>query len=157
MLIVQSNLAKTYFSLGRFEEALRMRRDVYFGFLKLNGEDHRDTLIAANNYAMNLLDLRRFKEVKSFLRKMLPVAQRVLTDSHLITLKMRCCLAMALHDDPSATLDNFREAVTTLEDVGRTARRVFGGAHPITVAMEKSLQNARAKLRARETPPPGGA
>merc|ERR1719171_1919589 len=103
---------------------------------------------------MNLLDLRRFEEVKLFLRKMLPVAQRVLTDSHLITLKMRCCLAMALHDDPSATLDNFREAVTTLEDATRIARRVLGGAHPTTTGIEEELRDARAALRAREDAEP---
>ena len=60
---------------------------------------------------------------------------------------------MALCRDADATLDDLREAVTTLEDVERTARRVFGGAHPTTTEIEKSLQNARAALRARETPP----
>ena len=56
-----------------------------------------------------------------------------------------------------AKLDDLREAVTTLEDAERTARRVFGGAHPLTDAIEKAQQLARAALRARETPPPGSA
>ena len=150
ILTVQGNLANIYGQLGQKEQALRMRRDVYAGTLRLHGEENEHTLIEANNYAMNLLDLRRFEEVKPLLRKMLPVAQRVLTDSHLITLKMRCCLAMALHDDPSATLDNFREAVTTLEDVGRIARRVLGGEHPFVEITELRLRNARATARARE-------
>ena len=161
ILTLQGNLANLYGQLGQKEPALRLRRDVYAGTLRLNGEENEHTLIEANNYAMNLLDLRRFEEVKSFLRKMLPVAQRVLTDSHLITLKMRCCLAMVLHDSASATLDDFREAVTTLEDVGRIARRVLGGAHPITTSIEAGLQNVRAALTsieaalgARETPSP---
>jgi hypothetical protein len=42
--------------------------------------------------------------------------------------------------------------VTILEEIERTARRVLGGAHPITTATEATLQNARATLRARETP-----
>ena len=42
--------------------------------------------------------------------------------------------------------------MTTLEEIGQTARRVFGGAHPLTDAIENTLQNARAALRARETP-----
>ena len=54
--------------------------------------------------------------------------------------------------DTSATLDDLRQAVTTLEETGRTARRVLGGAHPVVVEMEESLRNARAALRARETP-----
>ena len=54
-----------------------------------------------------------------------------------------------------ATLDDLREAVTTLDETVRTARRVFGGAHPIARAIEIALRTARAALRARETPPPG--
>jgi ABC-type oligopeptide transport system substrate-binding subunit len=49
-------------------------------------------------------------------------------------------------------LDDFREAVTMLEDTERIARRVLGGAHPTTERIELSLQHARAALRARETP-----
>ena len=60
--------------------------------------------------------------------------------------------AGALHLDPDATLDDLREALTTLEETERIARRVLGGAHPLTNAIETALQNARAALRARETP-----
>ena len=56
------------------------------------------------------------------------------------------------YEDPAATLDDLREAVTTLEDVGRIARRVLGSAYPISVVTGKSLQKARAALAARETP-----
>ena len=58
--------------------------------------------------------------------------------------------ALALCNDPDATLDDVREAVTTLEDTERTARRVFGCEHPSTVQIGISLRNARAALRARE-------
>ena len=51
-----------------------------------------------------------------------------------------------------ATLNDLREAVTTLEETERTARRVLGGDHPLAAAIEYDLQNARAALRARETP-----
>ena len=60
---------------------------------------------------------------------------------------------MTLYSDPAATLDDLREAVTTLEDLERTAWRVFGGAHPFTASVEEKLRDARAALRARETPP----
>ena len=65
--------------------------------------------------------------------------------------------ARALYKDDGATLDDVREAVTTLEDTERIARRVLGGAHPLTVGIENSLQNARAALRARESSPRGSA
>ena len=67
------------------------------------------------------------------------------------------CLRSSAPGDPGAygaTLDDVREAVTTLEDAERTARRVLGGAHPLTMVIERALQNARAALRARETPSP---
>ena len=57
---------------------------------------------------------------------------------------------MALYMDASATLEDLREAVTTLEDTERIARRVLGGAHPITTGIEGALRLARATLRARE-------
>ena len=83
---------------------------------------------------------------------MMPVARRVLGESHELTLRMRWVYTMALCDDHGAILDDFHEAVTTLEDTERIARRVFGGAHPLTSAIERTLRNARAALRARETP-----
>ena len=63
---------------------------------------------------------------------------------------MRAIYAVALQDSPSATLDDFREAVTTLEDVGRIARRVLGAKHPFVGLTELRLRNARATTRARE-------
>ena len=61
---------------------------------------------------------------------------------------------MALRRDPNATLDDLREAVTTLQDTERIARRVFGGAHPLTVKIGGILPKARAALRAREATEP---
>ena len=62
--------------------------------------------------------------------------------------------AVALYRDDAATLDDLNEAVTTLEESERTARRVLGGAHPLTEAIGHNLPIARAELRALEAPPP---
>ena len=153
MLVVLGNLASTYRALGRLEESLRMRRDVYSGTLKVFGEENSDTLIEANNYALSLLKLQRFEEAKSLLRRTMPVARRVLGKGCDTTLRMRQNYAAALCNDPGATLDDLREAVTILEDVERIARRVLGGTHPTTTAIEESLRDARAILRAREETP----
>ena len=83
---------------------------------------------------------------------MMPVARRVLGEGNLITLWFMSTYAESLYSDPGATLDDLREAVTTLEDAGRIARRVFGGAHPRTVDIEDDLRDARAAIGARETP-----
>ena len=60
---------------------------------------------------------------------------------------MGCIYGWALCDDPAATLEDLREAVTTLEDVERTARRVLGGAHPHTKLIGQRLGEARKKVQ----------
>ena len=52
--------------------------------------------------------------------------------------------------DAGASLDDLHEAVTTLEDGERIARRVFGSAHPHTAMCGERLLHARAVIRARE-------
>ena len=154
ILTAQGNIAVTYGALGRVEEALQMRRDVYSGRLKLSGEERVETIRAANNYANILRELKKFEEAKLLLRKTIPVARRVLGENNDLTLVMKMHYAMALYEDDSATLDGLREAVTTLEDIEGIARRVLGGAHPLTTTFEKNLRNARAALRAREEAAP---
>ena len=63
---------------------------------------------------------------------------------------MRCNYALALGGADRPTLDDLREAATTLEDLVPTARRVLGGSHPAVVKMEGFLRDARAELHARE-------
>ena len=67
---------------------------------------------------------------------------------------MRLLYARTYYEDAGATLEDLREAVTTLEDTERTARRVLGGARPLTKSIGNSLRKSRALLAARETPSP---
>ena len=67
-----------------------------------------------------------------------------------IARRARTIYALTLFEDTDATLDDVREAVETLEETERIARRVLGGAHPLTAGMEKSLRAARASIAARE-------
>ena len=150
ILSVQGNLATTYLQLGRLEQALRMRQDVYSGLLRINGEEDRDSLLEAHNLASSFISLERFEEARSLMRKTIPVAQRVAGEDAEVTLRMRWRYAEALCWDTAATLDDVREAVTTLEETLPTARRVLGGAHPFTVEVERNLGDVRAALRARE-------
>ena len=151
LLIVQGNLADTYKALGRLEEALQLKRDVYYGNLRLNGNEHYDTIREAFNYAKSLAGLQRFEEAKSLLRKTIPVARRVLGEGALITLSMRGIYGQSLYGDNGATLDDLREAVATLEEIARISRRVLGNSHPVTGGIEGSLKRSRSTLRARET------
>jgi len=118
--------------------------------LKLNGTEHRETLIAANNYASELVAAERFGEAKALMCNSIPVARRVLGESDHLLFRMRWVYGEALCRDDRATRCDLREGVTTLEEIERTARRRLGSAHPLIKMAEAALQHVRAKLRARE-------
>ena len=101
---------------------------------------------------MSLVNLERFEEAKKLLRKTIPVARRVLGEGDGLALKMSWNYARALYKDEAATLDDLREAVTTLEETERIARRTFDVAHPLVENIEGALLDAQDDLRARETP-----
>jgi len=157
ILVTQGNLAIAYERNGRPEDCLRTWQDIYSRCLEFFGEEHEQSILGALNYASTLNDLERFAEARSLFGKVIPVARRVLGDSHDITLRMRSNYARALYVDPGATLDHLREAVTTLEETDLTARRVLGGAHPVTMGIESDLRNTRAALGAREESDVSGA
>ena len=58
-------------------------------------------------------------------------------------------LFSVLRDD-AATLDELREAVMTLVETERIARRVLGGAHPTMTGIEEALEDARVMLHCLE-------
>ena len=66
----------------------------------------------------------------------------------------RTLYAKALWRDPSATLDDLREAVTTLEDTERIARRVLGGAHPTHSGTLRANCDKRESAPAKATSSP---
>ena len=147
ILQAQNNLANTYEVLGRRNEALSMQREAYAAKLKLYGEEDIRTIGAAYNVANALLTIDRPEEGKALIRKLTPVARRVLGESHDLTLRIRTCYAISIYQDDSATLDDLREAANTLEDSERIARRVLGGAHPLTKAIEQSLWETRKRIQ----------
>ena len=102
ILIVQTCLANSLMRLGRNEQASNMLRDIYSARVRLNGEEHRDTIIAALNYASSLGCLRRVEEVKSLLRKTIPAARRVLGENNEITLRVKLTYVTALGLDTGA-------------------------------------------------------
>ena len=143
ILVVQGNIASTHQLLGRGKQALLLRRDVYFGFLKLKGEENVNTLREADNYAVSFFGAKRFQEAKSLLRKTILVARRVLGENDGTTLRMRFTYAETLYKDDRATLGDLREAASTLEETERITRRVLGVSHPVVVDIEESLQEAQ--------------
>ena len=59
ILAAQGNLANTYQYLGRLDEALPLRQDVYSGRVRLSGEEHELTLVAAVSYTHLTLPTKR--------------------------------------------------------------------------------------------------
>ena len=106
---------------------------------------------------MGLINLKRFKEAKSLLRRTIPVMQRILGESHADTLRMRWIYARALYMDEGATLNDLHESVETLESVARVWIRVFGEAHPETPKAQDALKIARGALAARRAASAGSA
>ena len=98
----------------------------------------------------HIINLKRFEEAKALLRKTMPMARRVLGEHNILGFRMRKLYTEPLYRDPAATLDDLREAATTLEETARIARRVLGGAHPLTTEIGQDLQKSRTVLHARE-------
>ena len=125
--------------------ALRNLRYVYSEYLKRKGNEHVSTLTAASNYANTLIELKKSREANSLLRKTLPVARRVLGESHDLTLRMMSSYAGSLFKN-SATLGDLHKAVSMYEETERIARRVLGEFHPLVVHIERELPVSRALL-----------
>ncbi|CAH0378065.1 unnamed protein product [Pelagomonas calceolata] len=148
ILAARGKLARTYRMLGRGEEALRIVRHAYFKHCRLLGEDDRESLVLAENYASSRLYLDP-DEAKALLRKIIPVARRVFGEDHQLAIRLRWLYAARLCEDPKGsepTLDDVREAATTLEELERTARRVLGGGHPMAREIKSSMHYARSLL-----------
>ena len=72
-----------------------MQREVYSGRVKLDGEEHKNDPHSSQQLReLSLVGLERYQEAKSLMRKMMPVARRVLGESHDVTLRMRRTLAI---------------------------------------------------------------
>ena len=159
LLVVKGNLATTYDGLGRLEEALPLRHEVFSEFVKRIGVEDERTLASAMNYACTLRDLdrrtdatgqphtwHRSQRAKFLLRKLIPVARRVLGEGHEQTIRMRLVYAMCLSDPDAAPRDDVAEATTLLEELLRTAQRIYGPANPLVKNIKETLEYAQKKL-----------
>jgi hypothetical protein len=155
ILSQKGNIAALLHATGKLDEATEMSREIYAGLLALSAtEPLRPS--AALNLAVNLfnngrrrLDQDEYAEVKSLLRTNIPYARRMLGNDHLITTNMAELLSVIIidevqqHRDAADPSEDLLEAVTTLEDLCKRGRRIFGATHPQTLKFEKNLKLAR--------------
>ena len=147
---VQTNLSNCLDDLGRNDEALALKREIYARSVATLGVSHEDTIISGNNLVISLDKLGLGHESQPLLRdQLLPAARRSLGSDHALTLALNQNLAAALQFNPKRTRDDLLEAETITQDVLQRRRRVFGPAHPETRKAERALSGLRAQLAAR--------
>ena len=123
-----------------------MRREIFADSLRLTGPDSQDTIISADHLSESLIDAKLFKEARTLLRKNIRVARRTREDGNEVILDLRTSYAQAIYRDTNSSRSDVYEAVAILEDVVRTARRVFGLQHPYVAAYRRFLENACMRL-----------
>ena len=144
ILRTKNNTAVCYQNLGRHEEALGLRREVYAAFRVMLGESQEETLIAAHNLGLSFIKLKRFAEAKSTLLKPIADAQRTLGDDHATTLDLRDVFGEAL-----SLNEEFDEATAIYEDIIKRSRRLLGAQHCETQRRERYLGQIRDFLAIR--------
>ena len=91
------------------------------------------------------IDLRRFEEAKSLLRKTIPVARRVFggESGRVLSLREDLCRATLAGDSSSKEK---RKALQMLEDTVAALRRLFGLLHPETQRAQGLLEKWRKTI-----------
>jgi hypothetical protein len=151
--ITKTNMCTVYSKLGRDEEALALEQTIYSDTLASRGNIHdaRTLILALNlsasmlNVAASKLEVNRYREAQSFMSDIIPISRRVLGPEGDTTLKLRGLHAKALFEAAGSRAD-VCQAVTELEEIGRTARRRYGVSHPQTGLIQRTLDRAKAKL-----------
>ncbi len=101
------------------------------------------TLNLAGNLGRTMIKVKKYAEARNLLGGRVPVAIQVLGKEHHVTTRLRWFYCQAIYKDADATLGEVREAVTMLEDVAITSRRVFGAEHPTARGCQYALDEAR--------------
>ena len=120
ILCAQSSLASCRSDLGRDDEALVLRREIYTRRVVTLGVSHERTILSGCSLSISLNKLRLYTESKTFTRdQLLPEARRSLGADHDLTLRSSQTLAHALCDDPQRTrngpcLNQNRRGITML-------------------------------------------
>mmetsp|Transcript_26771 Transcript_26771/g.82355 ORF Transcript_26771/g.82355 Transcript_26771/m.82355 type:complete len:211 (+) Transcript_26771:3-635(+) len=146
----QCTLASCLDDLGRYGEALALKREVFAKIVASLGISDACTLMSGNNLVVSLNRMRLWEEAQTLVRdQLLPVARRTLGPDHDVTLRLNHNLAEAIRTKPGFNRDDFLEAETIMRDVVQRRRRVFGSVHPSTLSAERGLSIVRQKLATR--------
>ena len=154
LLANQGAIATCLEHLGRIEESQKLAVQVHGRTKELLGTRHKNTIISAGNLAISLQDSGRHAEALSLTAEYIPVSESELGPHDSATLRLRNsylrsrCFEVVERSqvDPSVSLEDIREIAVSFEDLYRTALRVLGGQHPITVQCKEDIAVCRTGI-----------
>ncbi|KAG8819521.1 hypothetical protein FRC19_009726 [Serendipita sp. 401] len=117
-------LSNSYYSLGRVEEALQLREEVFQKRKQFLGPDHLDMLMAMNNLAASYHSLGRVEEALALQEEVFQKRKQVLGPDHLDTLMAMNNLAASYY-----SLGRVEEALALQEEVLRKWKQLLGPDH----------------------------
>ena len=150
LLAVRANIAVCHGRLGREEQALEMRREIYATSIEI-GQAGDVIFRHALNLTKSLIDAKRYAEVQSFLSEQIPKARRALGVHDEIFLRLRLNYATSLSDGAAAR-DDLVKAKTLQVELSSTIRRVFGPSHPLTIHAHGDLAITQSRLASCDAP-----
>ena len=146
ILITRNNLAYAYQTVGRLDEAIKLRQQNLKDSKDLLGPDHPRTLTLCNNLACTYHDAGRLDEAIRLHEQTLKDRTRILGPHHPSTLTSRHNLAITYQE--AGRLD---EAITLLEQTLKDFENLLGPNHPLTLTTQDNLASAyRAAGRTEE-------
>ena len=151
ILIAKNNIANCYDRLGRREDVLQLRREVYARSVAIGSPDALSFSYALS-LSMALVEANYSAEAKHFLCEQLPKARRALGAEDQAFIKLRRTYARCLCDADGATRDDVVEATTILEELSRMTRRLFGPSHSFTEDNDNYLRTAQGSSSGSTSP-----
>ena len=136
-LILRSNLACAYVSVGRLAEAIALFEQVLTDSIRILGNDHPNTLTSRNNLAYAYASAGRLAEAITVYEQVLTDRTRILGEDHPDTLNSRNNLAGAYE-----SAGRLAEAITLYEQVLTDRIRILGEDHPNTLSSRNNLAGA---------------
>ena len=147
VVITQNTISACYEALGRYDDALRLDREVYASAVRLFGPTSTHTLGLALGLVQSLIKTKNYAEARTFIRERMEESHG-LGDEHQVNLKLRHGLSRAIVRDGDITSrETLEEAEKILADLLRTTRRVLGPAYPEVVEQERELKLTREWIR----------
>ena len=127
-------IASAYVSAGRLSEAIPLFEQILTDRIRIQGNDHTDTMTSRDNLAEAYQETGRLNEAITLYEQTLADSTRILGDDHPNTLASRNNLAGAYKSD-----GRLSEAINLYEQILADSSRILGDDHPNTLIVRNNL------------------